>query len=46
MLDFYKKIENVLTLEKEKGFQDTAVSGGLSKFIVFFEKQGRQNKIN
>ena len=46
MLDFYKKIENVLVLEREKGFQDTAVAGGLSKFIVFIEKQGEHKKID
>jgi ATP-dependent DNA helicase RecG len=46
MLDFYKKIIRVLSLEKDKGFQNSAVSGGLSKFIGFIEKQGNQNNIH
>jgi ATP-dependent DNA helicase RecG len=45
MLDFYKKIIQVLSLEKDKGFQNSAVSGGLGKFIDFIEKQGNQNNI-
>ena len=46
MLDFYNKIKLVLSLEKDKGFQNSAVSGGLSKFIGFIEKQGEQNNIH
>ena len=38
MLDFYNKIKLVLSLEKDKGFQNSAVSGGLGKFIGFIEK--------
>ena len=46
MLDFYDKIKLVLSLEKDKGFQNSAVSGGLGKFIGFIEKQGEQNNIH
>jgi hypothetical protein len=46
MLDFYNKIKQVLSLEKDKGFQNSAVSGGLGKFIGFIEKQGEQNNIH
>jgi ATP-dependent DNA helicase RecG len=46
MLDFYKKIKQVLSLEKDKGFQNSAVSGGLGKFISFIEKHGEQNNIH
>jgi len=45
MLDFYKKIKQVLSLEKDKGFQNSAVAGGFGNFINFIEKQGRQNNI-
>lgn len=45
MLDFYNKIKQVLSLEKDKGFQNSAVSGGLGNFIGFIEKQGKQNNI-
>ncbi|MDO9547049.1 MAG: hypothetical protein Q7J07_09930, partial [Pelolinea sp.] len=45
MLDFYKKILQVLSLERDKGFQNTAVAGGLGKFLGFIEQQGENNKI-
>jgi len=45
MLDFNNKIMQVLSLEKDKGFQDSAVAGGLGNFIGFIQKQGGQNKI-
>ena len=46
MLDFYKKIKQVLSLEKDKGYQNSAVSGGIGKFIGFIEEQGEQNNIH
>jgi ATP-dependent DNA helicase RecG len=45
MLDFYNKIKQVLSLEKDKGFQNSAVAGGLGKFISFIEKQGEKNNV-
>jgi len=46
MLDFYNKIKQVLSLEKEKGFQNSAVAGGLGNFLVFIKKHGEQNNIH
>jgi ATP-dependent DNA helicase RecG len=46
MLDFYQKILNVFSLEKEKGFQNTAVSGGLENFISFINLQGKKQNIS
>ena len=46
MLDFHNKIKQVLSLEKEKGFQNSAVAGGLGNFLVFIKKHGEQNNIN
>ena len=45
MLDFYRKIHQVLSLEKNKGFQNSAVAGGLGNFVRFIEQQGEKNKI-
>ena len=46
MLDFYEKIKQVLSLEKDKGFKNSAVSGGLGNFLGFIQKQGEQNNIH
>jgi len=46
MLDFYEKIKQVLSLEKDKGFQNSAVAGGLGNFLGFIQKQGEQNNIH
>jgi ATP-dependent DNA helicase RecG len=45
MLDFYQKLVDVLSLEKEKGFQNSAVSGGFENFIQFIEQQGTKNNV-
>ena len=45
MLDFYKKIKQVLSLERNKGFQNSAVAGGLGNFLGFIQTQGEQNNI-
>jgi len=45
MLDFYKKIKQVLSLERDKGFQNSAVAGGLGNFLGFIQTQGEQNDI-
>lgn len=46
MLDFYNKIFQVLSLERDKGFQNSAVTGGLRKFTSFIINQGKKNQIN
>jgi len=46
MLDFYEKIKQVLSLEKDKGFQNSAVAGGLGNFLGYIQKLGEQNNIH
>ena len=45
MLVFYEKILQVLSLEKDKGFQNSAVAGGFGNFVGFIEQQGEKSKI-
>jgi len=40
MLDFYEKIKQVLSLEKDKGFQNSAVAGGLGNFLGYIQIRG------
>ena len=42
MLDFYAKILQVINLEKEKGYQNSAVAGGFENFVGFIEMQADQ----
>ena len=46
MLDFYEKIKQVLSLEKDKGFQNSAVAGGLGNFLGYIQNLGEQNNIH
>jgi ATP-dependent DNA helicase RecG len=45
MLDFYLKIQKVLSLEKARGFQNSAVAGGFGNFVGFIEQQGEKHHI-
>jgi ATP-dependent DNA helicase RecG len=46
MSDFYMKIKQVLELESQKRFTNTAVSGGLQNFTAFLMKQQLDNGIS
>ncbi len=39
----FEKLEKILTLEKEKGYSDRAVIGGLSKFSILWHQEARQS---
>jgi ATP-dependent DNA helicase RecG len=39
MTDFYAKIQRVLELEQQKGYLNSAVSGGLQNFLAYIENQ-------
>lgn len=45
MPDFYRKIQQVLELEKKKGYKNSAVAGGLEKFTEFINRQGLSENI-
>jgi len=38
----YDKLQRILTLEKEQGFRNKAVIGGLVRFLTYWEKEARQ----
>ena len=39
MTEFYAKIQRVLELEQQKGFQNSAVTGGLQNFLAYIRSQ-------
>jgi len=43
MPDFFATLDKVLELEKEKKFQDLAVSGGFTKFTAFINQYAEKN---
>ena len=45
MQALFQKVKKVLLLEKEKGFQNTAVSGGLENFINYINIETLENNI-
>jgi len=38
----YDKLRRILALEKEQGFRNKAVIGGLGRFLTYWEKEARQ----
>lgn len=46
MSDFYMKIQRVLELEQQKGYTNSAVSGGLENFTTYLENQKRSGDVS
>jgi ATP-dependent DNA helicase RecG len=42
MSSSYDKLRRILTLEKEQGFRNKAVIGGLDRFLTYWEREARQ----
>jgi len=46
MTGFFNTLSGILTLEKKRGFTDTAVVGGFSRFLSFIENHGPKDNLH